>query len=146
LSLARSSLLYPSLLASSSIDKKTAMAGEFELCLVFFLLLFFSPPSSAALVLYWLLIRLLCGEQSEQIRFLLARICVHSLCFFFLRSLLSGVGLWIWFGLVWFFFVWMGKDFVLELICVRASFPSVARHMTAACIRSSISNVLGFFW
>lgn len=51
------------------------------------------------------------------------------------------------FGLAWFgfFFVWMGKDFVLELICVRVSFPSVARHMTAACIRSSISNVLGFF-
>jgi hypothetical protein len=66
--------------------------------------------------------------------------------FFFLWSLLSGVGLWIWFGLVWFFFVWMGKDFVLELLCVRVSFPSVARHMTVACIRSSRSNVLGFFW
>lgn len=50
------------------------------------------------------------------------------------------------FGLVWFFFVWMGKDFVLELLCVRVSFPSEAPHMTAACIRSSRADVLGFFW
>jgi hypothetical protein len=70
---------------------------------------------------------------------------VYTLYVFFLWSLLSGVGLWIWFGLVWFFFVWMGKDFVLELLCVRVSFPSVARHMTAACIRSSRANVPGFF-
>jgi hypothetical protein len=31
--------------------------------------------------------------------------------FFFLWSLLSGVGLWIWFGLVWFFFCVDGKGF-----------------------------------
>jgi hypothetical protein len=42
---------------------------------------------------------------------------VYTLYVFFLWSLLSGVGLWIWFGLVWFFFFgWMGKVLVLELL------------------------------
>jgi hypothetical protein len=111
LSLARSSLLYPSLLASSSIDKKTAMAGEFELCLVFFLLLFFSPPSSAALVLYWLLIRLLCGDNLSRYASCLHE-SVYTLYVFFSCGLFYPVSV-CGFGLAWFGFFLCGWERIL---------------------------------
>lgn len=145
LSLARSSLLYPSLVASSSINKKTAMAGEFELCLVFFLLICFFFFSLFCCFGFVLVVNP--ASLWRTIRADTLPACTN-LCtlfkVFFLWSLLLVCG----FGLAWFgfFFVWMGKDFVLELLCVRVSFPSEARHMTAECIRSSRADVLGFFW
>ncbi len=140
LSLPRSLLLYPSLLTSSSINKKTAMAGEFELCLVLFLFLcFFCFP----LLLLWFCIGCESGFSVENNRSRYACTNLCTLFMFFSCGLSCPVSV-CGFGLV-FFFVRMGKHFVLELLCERVSFPSEARHMTAACIRSSRADVLGLF-